>query len=325
MSIGAIHLLRDPMAPPFFSVVMAVQNAMPDLPASLQSILNQTFTDFEVIMVDDHSTDETLTYLQSIQDKRLRLFAAKDRGQTPALNQGIQEAKADWIVRMDGDDWSDPRRFMLQREAILASNDHPVLISSDYVICDEDLNPIAEMRLAQPNSRLRHYLEHKNNPFCHPTVVFHREAGIAAGLYDNSIRNAQDYHFWLRLLVKANWAHVSVPLLKYRVRRGSLSVLRQPEQTRERLTMLAQSPTGTPPVPESTPQSTRSQIEATYHYKLGFAAWIDGKTSSMSTHFLTSIRAASTYRWKALVALGLGLFLPRKVRLSLAGYRGIYL
>ena len=306
---------------PFFSVVMAVQNGMAFLPESIEGILNQTFTDFEFITVDDHSTDGTIDYLRSLTDPRVRVLSSDGHGQTHALNVGIRASRAEWIVRMDGDDYCDPRRLELQKQTIVQAPHRPVIVTSDYVVCDESLSPVAEIRLAPPNARLRHYIEKRNNPFCHPTVTFHRATAVDVGLYDTRIRNGQDYHLWLRMLTRGDWAHLPMPLVKYRVRKGSLSVLYQPEQERERQAILEGVP---PPVGEERRSGSDAEIDAVYHYKLGFSAWVGGRRGPMIRHLTRSIWSGGAMRANALVLIGLGLVFPRRLYLTLARYRGVF-
>jgi glycosyltransferase involved in cell wall biosynthesis len=306
---------------PFFSVVMAVHNTLDYLPETFKSLLLQTYSDFELIVVDDHSTDGTLEWLKQCADPRLKLMESPFKGQTPALNIGLRAAAADWIVRMDGDDWCAPQRLERQKAAIDHAPRLPVLITSDYWICDERLIPVGEMRLAPPNPKLTRYLKTRNNPICHPTVVFHRETALALGGYDESLKNAQDIRLWHGLLEHGDWVHVSEPLLKYRVLKGSLSVRYQPEQRKERAAVMDGVARGTVSAPRQ--EATREQALAIYHYKLGFAAWISGKRFCAWKHLFACLRQCAGYTFKSLACLVLSV-LPRPLYLSLAGYQGVY-
>ncbi len=141
---------------------MAVRNGMPYLPAAVESILSQTFTDFEFLIIDDHSTDMSPGYLDSLKDPRVRILPNPGKGLTAALNFGLQQSKGEWIARMDADDWSFPTR--LAQEYDTAKKPDVVLISANYVVCDEDLNPAGEIRLSQPNEKLFTYL-HQEIPY----------------------------------------------------------------------------------------------------------------------------------------------------------------
>jgi len=305
---------------PFFSVVMAVHNAEKYLPETMDSLLKQSFSDFEVLVVDDNSQDGTLSYLKSIVDPRIRVLSSPSKGQTAALNYGIRQARAAWIARMDGDDVCLPERLAQQASAIRQATRPPVLVTSDYWICDHTLNPVAIVRLAQPGKRLRQYLASRNNPICHPTVAFHRDTALAIGGYDESLRNAQDIRLWHALINRGDWIHVSQPLLKYRVLPGSLSIRFQPEQESERTAVLSGKANT---VPRPFAEASTAEIQSLYHYKLGFAAWLAGQRQDAWREFLKVCNTWTPYTKKALVCLALSI-LPRRIYLFLAGYRGVY-
>src|SRR5262245_61704838 len=96
---------------PHVSVLLPVYNALPYLRDALDSILQQTFTDFEVLALDDASTDGSGAYLDSIDDPRMRVFHLPKAGYTTNLNVGLREARAGLVARMDADDISLPARF----------------------------------------------------------------------------------------------------------------------------------------------------------------------------------------------------------------------
>jgi glycosyltransferase involved in cell wall biosynthesis len=103
---------------PLFTVGIPVYNGMPYLPESLQSVLQQTYPNFEVVVINDGSTDESLEYLRSIRDPRLRVISQPNRGITAALNRALAEARTPWLVRLDADDIACPDRLALLAEAI---------------------------------------------------------------------------------------------------------------------------------------------------------------------------------------------------------------
>src|SRR5580698_3447780 len=103
---------------PRISIVMPVWNGETYLAATLESVLTQTFTDFELIVVDDGSTDATLGILKSCPDPRLRVFQLEHGGIVKALNHGLAQARSEWIARQDADDISLPRRLERQWNAV---------------------------------------------------------------------------------------------------------------------------------------------------------------------------------------------------------------
>ncbi|MCB4755527.1 MAG: glycosyltransferase [Elusimicrobia bacterium] len=311
------------MAPPI-SVIMAVKNEMPHLSLAVESILNQSFADFEFIVTDDSSSDGTLEYLRSLKDKRLLLEKNAGVGQTAGLNQGLRMARAEWIARMDGDDWSYPDRLEKQWH-VASTNPTVVFISSDYLICDEQLTPVAPIRLdaAHPECVMR-YFDRRNNPFCHPTALFKRIEALQAGGYNESLKNAQDIDLWKRLLKKGEWKHTPEVLVKYRVRKQSLSVLRHPEQDRERKAVFSKSGPLSPVCCPSSPRDTANKrmVNGLYAYKLGFAAWLAGKRGIALKYLLNAL--ANRVRPLRAVMLMFSMVFPRHVYLDLSGYKGVY-
>src|SRR5687768_4124984 len=107
------------MINPPVTVLMAVKNGRPYLQTAIESTLAQTYRDFEFLIIDDASTDDTAEIIRSYQDPRIRLRTlAKNVGQTAALNLGLQDIKTPWIARMDADDYCHPRRFEAQMRLI---------------------------------------------------------------------------------------------------------------------------------------------------------------------------------------------------------------
>jgi glycosyltransferase involved in cell wall biosynthesis len=304
---------------PKLSVVMCVRNGEPYIQEAVESILQQTFRDFEFLIVDDHSTDGTLRYLQSLSDPRVRVLRASAEGQTPGLNQGLKGAKADWIARMDGDDWSFPERLQKEWEAA-AKTSEAVLVSSDYWLCDEALEPVAPIRLTPDSEAVLRFLRTKNNPFCHPVMMFHRKTALSVGGFDETLKNAQDYGLWLRLSEKGKLIHVEALLLKYRVRRASLSILRQPEQTRERRTLLGKEKKSLA-LDQTSLQSDRA-VEGMYMYRLAFGAWLAGKSRLARHYSLRSLTCGVRPLRSAFVFITS--ILPRAIYLRINGYHRVF-
>jgi glycosyltransferase involved in cell wall biosynthesis len=299
-----------------FSVVMAVKNEMAYLKKAVESVLAQSFPSFEFIVVDDSSTDGTWEYLASLTDERVHVFRNRGVGQTAGLNFGIEMAKSQWIARMDGDDWSAPERFARQW-ALISSRPDVALVTSDYVICDEDLTEIATIRLANNEQRVLNYLKNRNNPFCHPTIFFKKSAAVEG--YDERLKNAQDMGLYKKILMNGRWAHIPEALLKYRVRKQSLSIARHPEQEIERRMNLSGQTYNVEVAPARSGTRVTSGL---YAYKLGFAAWLAGQRITGVRYLSSSlIRGVRPLRSLALIVLSL---FPRPLYLMVCGYRGVY-
>ena len=183
------------------SVVMAVFNGAAALPATLNSILTQTERDFELIVVDDGSTDATAAILadHAARDARLRVITQANAGLTRALIRGCAEARADVIARHDCGDRSHPQRFARQL-SLIAEGHAVVSCATRFVDVDGDLLYIAradgqEVRrsLLHDDASHIHALPH------HGSAMFRRDAYTHAGGYRAEFRVAQDLDLWIRI------------------------------------------------------------------------------------------------------------------------------
>ncbi len=188
--------------PPKISVLLPVYNARPWLARAVQSILQQTFPDFELLIVDDGSTDGSADIAAGFSDPRVRLFRRPHAGLVAALNFGLQQARGEWIARMDADDESLPQRF--EKQWAFAQQ-HPHL---GGIGCLVDMQP--ENRLTEGMRRyigwlnaVRSETEIDRNrliemPLAHPTLMLRRAELLAAGGYRDG-DFPEDYELFLRL------------------------------------------------------------------------------------------------------------------------------
>jgi glycosyltransferase involved in cell wall biosynthesis len=209
---------------PSVSVVMPVHNGGRDLDEALASVLGQTFGDFELIAIDDHSTDETPSLLRRAteEDPRIRLLASPGRGFVAAVNAGIAASRADWIARMDADDRSHPDRLARQMAYLQAHPDVDVLGTSVRVI-KADGSPAGTIRYPLDHSLIALSLR-ADTAFCHGTVILRRAALGKAGSYRSDRFPAEDYDLWCRLVIAgARLANLDEPLYDYRLSTGGIS------------------------------------------------------------------------------------------------------
>jgi glycosyltransferase involved in cell wall biosynthesis len=203
---------------------MPVRNAGRDLAEALTSMLGQTFGDFELIAVDDHSTDETPTHLRRAaeEDRRIRLITSPQQGFVPAVSAGVAASRGDWVARMDADDRSHPERLARQMAHLQAHTDIDVLGTSVQVID----------AAGSPANTIRYPLEHAlivlslraATAFAHGTVMIRRSALTAAGGYRSERFPVEDYDLWCRLVIAgARLANLDEPLYDYRLSVGGVS------------------------------------------------------------------------------------------------------
>lgn len=206
---------------PVVSVIMPVYNSADFIKEAIESILNQTFSDFEMIVIDDCSTDNSAEIICSIQDERL-VFLKNDvnLGVAKTLNRGIEVAKGKYIARMDADDVSLPDRFDKQVSFFEA---HP-----DYILCGGfAVTYDGESQFVYPSvdNYLRPLLLFQN-VFVHPNVMFRADA-LKKLKYDEGFNFCEDYDLWFRCSRMGKIMVLPHILLRYRVHAGSVTFQKQ--------------------------------------------------------------------------------------------------
>jgi glycosyltransferase involved in cell wall biosynthesis len=209
---------------PEVTVLMPVHNAAPFLREAVDSVLCQTFDDFELLVIDDGSTDATGELLSGYADRRMRVVRLESNaGLVAALNIGISQARAALIARMDGDDICEPQRLELQ-VAFMWQHPDVVLLGSGFVRVDTAGRPLQRVVYPKENEVLQEKLL-EGSVFCHPSTMMRADVVRQLGGYrDLGGGPAEDYDLWLRISERGQIANLSDVLLRYRVHAGQTSV-----------------------------------------------------------------------------------------------------
>lgn len=205
------------MSKPLVSVVLPVKNCCPWLAAALQSIRLQTCRDWELVVVEDGSTDRSREVVEEAcrEDPRICLIEGPGQGPAQALNDGVERCQAHWIARMDGDDISLPGR--LERQLEFASRNPGLgLFGAWAVVLFEQRETAHHLEMPSGAPTVRQELLQRS-PMVSPTFFFRKKAWEQAGGFRPLLRYAEDYDFAARVAV--NWEVDNLPqtLLKYRV------------------------------------------------------------------------------------------------------------
>lgn len=194
---------------------MAVYNGESFLAEALDSILSQAWGDFELIVVDDGSTDRTAEILAGYDDPRLiRLHNQENLRQTRSLNRALAVARGRFIARHDADDRSHPARFQRQVEALMADPDL-ALLGTAYELIDETGQVLHVVRPPCDDESLKLALQ-KGNIFCHGSVMMRRNAVERVGGYNEAFPVTQDYDLWLRISDSHKIGNLDLPLYQFR-------------------------------------------------------------------------------------------------------------
>ncbi|MBQ2124414.1 MAG: glycosyltransferase [Spirochaetales bacterium] len=208
------------------SVLMASHNGARFICQSLDSILNQTFSDFELIVINDASTDDTAKILEEYANKdlRVRVYSNEEnKGLTCSLNEALKKVSADslYICRMDDDDICEPNRLEKQID-FLDSHGEIGIVGSNAVIIDDTNNIVGQRCVPAKHEQIRKVLP-RYNPIIHPAVMIKREVLESVGGYNEKFRTSQDYELWFRLAAGGvKFANLQENLLKYRETRSAV-------------------------------------------------------------------------------------------------------
>lgn len=199
------------------SVIMSAYNTERYIEEAVKSILNQTFRDFEFLIFDDGSTDQTFTLLKKLarKDKRIQLFSdGKNKGYIPRFNELLKKAKGEYLARMDADDVSLPKRFE-KEVSFLDANPGIALVGTQGFIINRMGVKIGKIEYPTSDGDIRNKMVARN-PFIHPSTMYRKSALRGLGGYDQSFHPAEDYEFFSRMLQKRKAANLSEFLINYR-------------------------------------------------------------------------------------------------------------
>lgn len=211
------------MREPAITVLMPAYNAAAFIAEAIGSVLAQTFTDFELLVIDDGSTDDTAAVVAGIGDPRIRMHRQPNGGVAAALNRGLEVARAPLIARFDADDLCHPKRLERQYAAMQADTTLVIVGSAvDYV--DAEKNPLFTWQPpAYSHAQLLAGVR-RHCPFIHSSVLYRRDVVRAAGGYSEGAHTFEDHLLWTRLLLIGKGANTDQPLVQVRFNPASVTI-----------------------------------------------------------------------------------------------------
>jgi glycosyltransferase involved in cell wall biosynthesis len=201
---------------PDISVIMPVYNAQDYLKESIQSILSQTFINFEFIIINDGSQDNSEMIIRSFNDSRIKLVNQSNKGVAEALNAGLKLAQGKYIARMDADDISIETRFQIQYN-FLENNLEYVCVGSNAILIDEDGEKVCTTKLYSEWEEITKVLP--RTPFSHPSVMHRR----VPELFYKNVPVVEDSIYFYELSKYGKFKNIEVPLIEYRIHPSAVS------------------------------------------------------------------------------------------------------
>lgn len=290
---------------PTVSVVMPVYNAQEYLREAVESILAQTFSDFEFIIINDGSTDRSESILQEFQrqDKRIRLVSRSNTGIVVALNEGIGNASGRYIARMDADDIALPELFAKQVAFLEDAPDY-VAVGTCVLMIDPDGWPVMPANLKMSHEEIDEAHMAGCGAFPHSGSMIRRDVVQSVGGYRQETQYAEDIDLWLRLAEIGKLTNYPEVLLRYRLHAKSIGHSRRVEQEQAlnvALTDAYRRRGLTPPTRESTAdEASNSKYDA--HKKWAWWSLSDGNVATARKHALLALKGnpISMDSWKLL-------------------------
>jgi cellulose synthase/poly-beta-1,6-N-acetylglucosamine synthase-like glycosyltransferase len=219
------------MATPIVSVVMSVFNGERFLREAVESILQQSLREFEFIIVDDGSTDQSASILDSYEsgDARVKVYRKEHSGLIESLNKGCWLAQSKYIARMDADDIAGKDRLKTQ---VAFMDAHPEIgvLGGAIEWIDASGNSLGIHRYPAEDREIKATLL-DGCALWHPTVLLRKEAFVSAGGYRSVVVDAEDYDLWLRIAERFQLANLEAVVLKYRIHSSQVSMRKTAQQT----------------------------------------------------------------------------------------------
>ncbi|MGH3048758.1 MAG: glycosyltransferase family 2 protein, partial [Gaiellaceae bacterium] len=217
--------VRDAVAAPRVSVLLPVYGGASHVGAAVESVLAQTYRDFELLVLDDGSPDESAAIATGFDDPRIRVVRnERNLGQVATLNRGLIEARGELVARLDQDDVCLPGRFEAQ-VALLDAQPSVVLAGTWVDVVDESGRVVRRLQTRLDGIVDAVFLACRDRlPLAHPSVMFRREAVLAEDGYDEAVRYCEDMDLWRRLLLAGHELRVvPEPGLRYLAHGGQQS------------------------------------------------------------------------------------------------------
>ena len=210
------------------SIITITRNRAGFISEAIESALEQSFSDWELIVIDDASEDDTREIVEEyiVRDSRIKYFRNDGHLRiSKSRNKALGSARGEYVAVLDSDDvWSD-RDKLKKQYGFLEENKDYVLIGGGVIVIDEYGKETRRYFNRESDENIRGKILFQNQ-FAHSSVMFRREAALKAGGYDENLNIGEDYDLWLKLGTLGKMANIKEHLLKYRVHGGNVTLKR---------------------------------------------------------------------------------------------------
>ena len=268
------------------SILLPVFNDAKFIKKAVRSVLVNTYSNYELIIVNDGSTDNSLEILNTIKDQRIKVFNKSNSGLIETLNYGLKKCKNEIIMRMDGDDEIDTEKISKQLKYF--SNSKSILLGTGGSVIDNNSKFKNLVNVPEDNISILKKMRKMQPSIIHASVMFYKDSIIKSGGYDEKFNIAEDYELFYRLSRLGELRNINVPLYKIRKNKENISVIRSRTQLLN--TMIARKLYFDPKtfkVDFEEYSKTKIDIEQSYLFKV--IQFLNNKINNSSNQFLTAL------------------------------------
>ena len=268
------------------SVLLPVFNDAKYIKRAVNSVLVNSYSNFEIIVVNDGSTDSSLEIINSIKDERIKVFNKSNSGLIETLNYGLKKCKNEIIMRMDGDDEIDKEKISIQLSSFYNSNS--ILLGTGGSIIDNMSKFKSLVNVPENNTSILKKMRKMQPSIIHASIMFYKDAIIKSGSYDEKFSVAEDYELFYRLSRIGELSNIDIPLYNIRKNEENVSVIRSRTQLLN--TMIARKLYFDPQTFKVDIQEyskTKIEIEKSYTFKV--INLLNNKINNSSNQFLSTL------------------------------------
>lgn len=200
---------------PQVTVIIPAYNSMPCLIETIDSVLQQTFTDFEVIVINDGSSDDTATWVKQISDRRVKLISQANQGASGARNTGIAHASGEYLAFLDADDLWHPTK--LEKQVRCLEQDPAVgLVNTWTAFIDAAGKPTGRILTSHAEGEVWQHIAERNQIGCGSAPMVRHACFETVGVFDRNLTPVEDWDMWIRIATRYPFAVLKEPLTYYR-------------------------------------------------------------------------------------------------------------